>query len=457
MQKEIREIFPLVSPLLQYSSNVTSQCGEDGIIDHIMSVLKPKHRYCVEFGAWDGKTHSNCYNLVMNKGWDGLMIEAHPVKYGKLVETYRHHPNVTTLNAFVEFDGANSLDSILTNVGAPLEPGLISIDIDGIDYYVWESLARFRPELVVIEFNPTVPNDVVFVQDRSMDAVHGCSLLALVELGNKKGYELVACTEWNAFFVKAGNAARLGVENTSHFILYRPLANGRIFNCPDSTIHVVGMDRLFWSRKELSFDDFQIVSKSGRFWGDAPSKSSDAVQRIFDEALAHRTAGRLAEAAAVNAFAMAVKRFEEALAHHQAGRLAEAATTYALAIDLKPDYVEAFNNRGHVLMSMGYFDEAVGCYRRAVTFRPRESDFHCNLGGALAQLGEYAAAERSFNDALEMNSEHFRAQYNLGVILSAAGRVDEAISSYQKALTINPASIETKNALDLLTAKGESG
>ena len=56
------------SPLLQYRNNVTSQFGEDGIIAHVLDVIRPTHNYCIEFGAWDGKYLSNCYNLLTNAG-----------------------------------------------------------------------------------------------------------------------------------------------------------------------------------------------------------------------------------------------------------------------------------------------------------------------------------------------------------------------------------------------------
>src|SRR5688572_7452284 len=152
------------SPLLAYKFDVTSQCGEDGIIAHICDVIEPANRYCIEFGAWDGKLYSNCYNLFANAGWDGLMIEANAEKYLQLQATYAGNTRVKTLNRFVELDGPNSLDNILKEVGAPAEPGVLSIDIDGNDYHIFESLTEHRPELVIVEFNPTVPNDVIFVQ-----------------------------------------------------------------------------------------------------------------------------------------------------------------------------------------------------------------------------------------------------------------------------------------------------
>ncbi len=169
MKLEMYRFFAHSSPLLQYQRNIASQTGEDGIIERIMELLRPSQKFCVEFGAWDGKLHSNCFNLLKNKGWSGIMIEANNDKYRELVGTYASDDRVTTVNRFVDFEGANSLDNLLDEFKAPRDFALLSIDVDGCDYYIWEALAHYSPEVVVIEINPTVPNDVLFVQERSFD------------------------------------------------------------------------------------------------------------------------------------------------------------------------------------------------------------------------------------------------------------------------------------------------
>lgn len=264
----------IVSPLLQYKSNVTSQYGEDGIIAHIVSVIRPDNHYCIEFGAWDGKHYSNCYNLLANEGWSGLMIEADPGKYGDLRKTYAGNERVATLNCMVDFEGPNTLDNILTDEDAPKAPGVLSIDIDGNDFHIFESLSGYKPELILIEFNPTIPNDVLFVQERSFDVNHGCSLLALTALAGTKGYELAVSTETNAFFVRSDKFPLLGITNNSVFALNRPLQDGRIFQGYDSSIHVVGMDRLIWrGDRQVSSEDFQVIPVSERKWQGAIKKN----------------------------------------------------------------------------------------------------------------------------------------------------------------------------------------
>ena len=72
------------SPLLSYARNITSQAGEDGIVEQIISKISPVRKFCIEFGAWDGKLYSNCYNLTKNERWSGLMIEANSKKFEEL-------------------------------------------------------------------------------------------------------------------------------------------------------------------------------------------------------------------------------------------------------------------------------------------------------------------------------------------------------------------------------------
>lgn len=261
------------SPLAQYGSNVTSQTGEDGIIARIVELIRPNHKFCVEFGAWDGKLYSNCNNLVTNNGWQGVMIEANPEKFVELQQTYAGNKRVACVNKFVNFDGPDTLDAILSALSAPEDPALISIDVDGTDYYIFESLINHKPEIVIIEFNPTVPNDVSFIQAKDPSVHQGCSLLALVLLGQKKGYELAGCTVFNAFFVRKDKYPLLGIENNFIGNIYRPFYDGRIFQGYDGTIHVIGMDTLLWQGDlPLCSEDFQVLPKSARVFVEKEAK-----------------------------------------------------------------------------------------------------------------------------------------------------------------------------------------
>ncbi len=273
MIAKINSFFRKAAPLSVHAKDVTSQFGEDGIIAHIISVVGPTEKYCVEFGAWDGKLYSNCFSLLTASEWRGAMIEVNSDKFKELVETYAAYPGVTPINRMVDFEGPDRLDAILADAGAPKNFGLVSIDIDGNDYHVWDSLVEHTPEIVVIEFNPTIPNDVEYVQDRSFDVNIGCSLLALVKLGKQKGYELVATTQVNAFFVRTEKYPLFGITNNFICSMHTPMQDGRIFQGMDGSIHVLGMDRMIWrGGMRVSSADFQVVPKAEQGWHDAQKK-----------------------------------------------------------------------------------------------------------------------------------------------------------------------------------------
>lgn len=194
--------------LVKQAYNITSQGGEDGVIAKIFELLDAHdrqsragdnndaplpQRWCVEFGAWDGKHLSNTWELLYNQRerWSGVLIEADASRVAQMQDMYRNHANVTCVNSFIALDGDDTLAAILARAcpALPLDFDLISIDIDGADYHVWAELERYRPKVVVIEFNPSIPNNIVYIQARSTNIYHGSSLAALIDLGRAKGTE----------------------------------------------------------------------------------------------------------------------------------------------------------------------------------------------------------------------------------------------------------------------------
>lgn len=238
-------------------------------MEKIFQTIKPNSRYCVEFGAWDGKYLSNCWNLIANEGWSGAFIEGSETKFNDLLVTHGENQNVTCINKYVDYEGRNNLDGILSSTNCPQDFDLLSIDVDGADYFIWESLSEYRPSVVVIEFNPTVPNDIIFVQAKDNSVNQGCSLLALILLGKEKGYELICCTAWNAFFVKTELYAEFRIPDNSIQCMYLPYLDGRIFHGYDSYVYVVGMQMLLWSGIQVSSEDFQVVPQSIRRFSDS--------------------------------------------------------------------------------------------------------------------------------------------------------------------------------------------
>jgi len=264
--------------LAGFARNVTSQDGEDGVIEKVFSILpaRPK-RHCVEIGAFDGKLLSNTWNLIVNHGWNGVMIEGRNMLYQQLSQRFnpnnaeiegRFSDKVTLIHQYAAFEGSRSLDSLLATAGVPRDFELISIDIDSNDWHLWDSMKACQPQVVLIEFNATIPNDVYFVQARDFNVTQGCSLLALVELGKRKGYELAAATTANAFFVRKDLFALLGIADNDIDSMYHYAAlQSRLFQGFDGELILAGYQRLHWPNLPFAQEDIQVLPKALRQYG----------------------------------------------------------------------------------------------------------------------------------------------------------------------------------------------
>ncbi len=233
--------------LHKFARNVYSQKGEDGVIAKILELIGSSQGWCVEFGAWDGEHLSNTYHLIANHGFSAVMIEGSASRFQRLVEKFRDNSKVTPVNAFVGFTAADGLDHILAATAVPLDFDVLSIDIDGNDYHVWKAVERYRPKLVVIEYNPTIPTVVEFVQQADMSVNQGSSIRSLSLLAKQKGYELVAATDFNCFFVTKQLFPLFDIEDNSveairpseEFVSY-------IFNGFDGTVFIRGHGKIQW-------------------------------------------------------------------------------------------------------------------------------------------------------------------------------------------------------------------
>lgn len=252
---------------LAYAANVASSCGEDGVIQAIFTKLPAAERdnWCLEFGAWDGKLGSNTWNLIANHGWRGVLIEADRDRFKELQQNYAGNNNVACFNRLIELSGANSIDSILAATKIPKSFDYASIDIDGMDYYVWESMTKYKPKVVTIEFNLCIPNNVLFVQDKDPNICQGASLLAMVELGKHKGYELAAVTNTNATFVSNHYFGALGIQNNHIDAMCDDFDHTMsVFQLYDGTLHVEGRKTLLWHGVDFEPEDMQVLPLSMR-------------------------------------------------------------------------------------------------------------------------------------------------------------------------------------------------
>lgn len=196
--------------LEQYKKIITSQWGEDGIIEEIFKRISVGNKLCVEIGAWDGKHLSNTWNLWHNEAWSAVLVEGDPKKVEGLREIAKQFPKVIPHCAFVRKDGKDSIDTILDSKIENQRVDFMSIDIDGDDYYLFQSLQKYLPRVLVIEYNPTVPSGISLIQTEGES--FGASARALCDLAEQKGYVLTTITPTNLFFVLKSEFEKLHME-----------------------------------------------------------------------------------------------------------------------------------------------------------------------------------------------------------------------------------------------------
>ena len=281
--------------------NIYSQNGEDGVIREILSKLNHTDidKWCVEFGAWDGIHLSNTYNLIKNKGYNAVLIEGDKEKFKDLNENIPQK-EVVKICRFVRFEGKDTLDGILKTTPIPKGFDLLSIDIDGCDYHIFNSLEYYRPKVICIEFNPSIPNEVEYVQPKDFDIKRGASAKSIINLANKKGYDLVDMTLCNIFLVR---------NDLSEFVIgERIITLEDIRDDSDSKVFLfTGYDGTVLSnKKELSiawhtgvpmridkmqympkylrtyFANYNIIQKKSVFYLDGP-KEYNAFYQVFQK------------------------------------------------------------------------------------------------------------------------------------------------------------------------------
>lgn len=184
---------------------VFSQFEEDGILLYLFSLIGEGSKTFVEIGANDG-INSNCSNLAVHFGWSGVFFEGDPrlIKrgrkfYSKIPTPY--HPKPTYVQAIITRE---NIDELLTAhlPAGQTEIELLSIDIDGNDYWVWDAITAVSPKVVVIEThtefgtnNIVVPYDAKYMYPGKHPIYHGASVIAMNKLAERKGYRLVAASD----------------------------------------------------------------------------------------------------------------------------------------------------------------------------------------------------------------------------------------------------------------------
>lgn len=200
-----------VESLRDVEFQVFSQFGDDGIIQWLVNNLEIPHRTFVEFGVQDYQ-ESNTRFLMMNDNWSGLVMDGSEQNVNRIRNAdYFWKFELFAKAAFIDCDNVNSL---ISSVPFDKEIGLLHVDLDGVDYWIWKAINCISPVIVILEYNSvfgadraiTVPYDQAFQRTNShfSNLYFGASLTALCELSTQKGYSLVGCNSGgnNAYFVR---------------------------------------------------------------------------------------------------------------------------------------------------------------------------------------------------------------------------------------------------------------
>lgn len=190
--------------------NLYSQFGEDGIIEAIFNKIGTANKWVMECGAADGIFFSNSRKLI-EEGWSALLIEADEKQFEKLAQRYLENPRITCYNYRAVPTGAYSLDTLLAKAEAPTDIDLVVIDIDGQDFHVFNSLLKYRPRVVIVEFDPNTHPD--FIPEIGGAGLAGRD--AIIRLGIGKLYTPICQTWCNAIFVRQDLVRLLEGESES--------------------------------------------------------------------------------------------------------------------------------------------------------------------------------------------------------------------------------------------------
>lgn len=198
---------------LNHEFKIYSKYGNDGLISYIFSTIGVTNRTFVEVGVEDGR-ECNTANLSLNFGWQGMMIDADEEKLKQARSFYQKRLGDRAFNVKIvrSFVTAENVDQVILENGIHGEIDLLSIDIDGNDYWIWKAINAINPRVVVMEYNAsfnydkslTMKYEPNFDAGKARSIGYGASLAALKKLANARGYIFIGCESHgiDAFFVR---------------------------------------------------------------------------------------------------------------------------------------------------------------------------------------------------------------------------------------------------------------
>ena len=224
----------ITNNLKNYEFKVFSQWGEDGIIQYLIKSIEIKNKTFIEFGVEDF-FESNCRFLLIKDDWKGFCIDGSKAKIQNLKNSYfywKHH-----IEAVDKFITKENIEDILATSGFAKDLGILSVDLDGNDYFILEAIISFRPRILICEYNSlfgssrkiSIPYQADFQRTNAhhSNLYWGASLAAMTYCAHNKGYSLVGTNTAgiNAFYVRNdllnNNVQVLSVEEAYSSSNYR--------------------------------------------------------------------------------------------------------------------------------------------------------------------------------------------------------------------------------------------
>jgi hypothetical protein len=201
--------------------NVFTNADEDGILLNIFSKIGTTNNYFIDIGSNDC-INSNCANLAFHHNWKGTFIDGNTtfLQRGKYIYTKYFKENINKFSFVKTIVTTQNINAILSTIGCS-KPDLLCIDLDGNDYHIWDAINVVLPRVVLVEvqvekgnteFIPPYSTEFELYEDNTPK---GASPLSMVQLANKKGYQLVDTNKgcYNLFFVREDCIHNLQIKN----------------------------------------------------------------------------------------------------------------------------------------------------------------------------------------------------------------------------------------------------
>ena len=214
----------------KYEYSLFSQNGEDGILRYLFSEIGFRSRLFLEFGF--GVTENNSLRLMLKESFGGVFLDGSELSVRRFNKA-AHSLGIVTVKAVQQFLNLENLEPTILDSGLAGQIDLLSIDVDGNDYWFWEKIQCLSPRIVVVEYNASlgselslsIPYDPFFDRHTKHTSGFYCgaSISAFERLGRKKGYSLVGCDSngVNAFFIRNDCLTR-NIDVLPAQLAYRP-------------------------------------------------------------------------------------------------------------------------------------------------------------------------------------------------------------------------------------------